>query len=139
MWRTDKEGSVVSDLQLSTMDELEDHISDMPEEDMKDLKVDIHNFLDFWPHSSKPHTVDGISHILGVVRDLPSGLILLMVKNYNECDITLDVFYHQINCNGFMISDQRGLQAVGVGLFPNLCLVNHDCWPNCTVILNNGK
>lgn len=72
MWRTDKEGSVVSDLQLSTMDELEDHISDMPEEDMKDLKVDIHNFLDFWPRSSKPHTVDGISHILGVVRDLPS-------------------------------------------------------------------
>ncbi|XP_057213658.1 histone-lysine N-methyltransferase SMYD1b isoform X2 [Triplophysa rosa] len=110
MWRTDKEGSVVSDLQLSTMDELEDHISDMPEEDMKDLKVDIHNFLDFWPRSSKPHTVDSISHILGV-----------------------------INCNGFMMSDQRGLQAVGVGLFPNLCLINHDCWPNCTVILNNGK
>ncbi|XP_056628730.1 histone-lysine N-methyltransferase SMYD1b isoform X2 [Triplophysa dalaica] len=110
MWRTDKEGSVVSDLQLSTMDELEDHISDMSEEDMKDLKVDIHNFLDFWPRSSKPHTVHSISHVLGV-----------------------------INCNGFMMSDQRGLQAVGVGLFPNLCLINHDCWPNCTVILNNGK
>ncbi|XP_051508652.1 histone-lysine N-methyltransferase SMYD1b isoform X2 [Myxocyprinus asiaticus] len=110
MWRIDKEGSVVSDMQLVTLDELEDHVCDMSEEDLRDFKVDIHNFLDFWPRSSKPHTVDSISHILGV-----------------------------INCNGFMVSDQRGLQAVGVGLFPNLCLVNHECWPNCTVILNNGK
>ncbi|KTF73078.1 hypothetical protein cypCar_00046027 [Cyprinus carpio] len=110
LWRLDKDGSVVSDTQLTGLDELEDHIYDISEDDLKDFKVDIHNFLDFWPRSSKPHTVDNVSHILGV-----------------------------INCNGFMVSDQRGLQAVGVGLFPNLCLVNHDCWPNCTVILNNGK
>lgn len=110
MWRTDKHGSIVSDLQLSSLDDLEDHLNDIPEEDHKDFKVDIHNFLDYWPRSSKPHTVDSVSHVLGV-----------------------------INCNGFMVSDQRGLQAVGVGLFPNLCLVNHDCWPNCTIILNNGK
>ncbi|MEQ2168015.1 hypothetical protein GOODEAATRI_010009 [Goodea atripinnis] len=24
-------------------------------------------------------------------------------------------------------------------LFPNLSLINHDCWPNCTVALNHGK
>ncbi|XP_065104155.1 histone-lysine N-methyltransferase SMYD1b isoform X1 [Paramisgurnus dabryanus] len=110
MWRTDKHGSIVSDLQLSSLDDLEDHLNDIPEEDHKDFKVDIHNFLDYWPRSSKPHTVDSVSHVLGV-----------------------------INCNGFMVSDQRGLQAVGVGLFPNLCLVNHDCWPNCTIVLNNGN
>ncbi|KAG7271679.1 hypothetical protein CRUP_025540 [Coryphaenoides rupestris] len=110
MWRLDKAGGVVSDTQLTTVDELENHVPDMPEDDLKDLKVDIHNFLDFWPRYSKQHTVDDISHIFGVV-----------------------------NCNGFTVSDQKGLQAVGVGLFPNLCLVNHDCWPNCTVVLNHGK
>lgn len=109
-WRMDKEGGIASDLQLTSIDDLEDHVSDMPEEDLKQLKIDIHNFLDYWPRNSKPHNVDSISHILGV-----------------------------INCNGFTVSDQRGLQAVGVGVFPNLCLVNHNCWPNCTVILNHGN
>lgn len=28
---------------------------------------------------------------------------------------------------------------MGLGLFPNLALVNHDCWPNCTVALNHGN
>ncbi|XP_056137976.1 histone-lysine N-methyltransferase SMYD1b isoform X1 [Lampris incognitus] len=110
MWRLDKDGSVVSDMQLTTIDELEDHIGDMAEDELKELKVDVHNFLDYWPRNSKQHVVDDISHIFGV-----------------------------INCNGFTVSDQRGLQAVGVGIFPNLCLVNHDCWPNCTVILNHGN
>ncbi|XP_053092029.1 histone-lysine N-methyltransferase Smyd1-like [Pangasianodon hypophthalmus] len=110
MWRLDKDGDVISELQLTKLNDLEDHISDLPEMDMKELKVDIHNFLDYWPRTNKQHTVDSISHIFGL-----------------------------INCNGFMVSDHKGLQAVGVGLFPNLCLVNHDCWPNCTVILNNGN
>lgn len=68
MWRLDKEGSTVTDMQLTTLDELEDHIADMPEDDLKELKVDIHNFLDYWPHNSKQHTIDDISHIFGVVR-----------------------------------------------------------------------
>ncbi|XP_019744942.1 histone-lysine N-methyltransferase SMYD1b isoform X1 [Hippocampus comes] len=110
MWRLDKDGGVVSDTQLTTLDQLEDHIEDMAEDELKEFKVDIHNFLDYWPRNSKQHTSDVISHIFGL-----------------------------INCNGFTVSDQRGLQAVGVGLFPNLCLVNHDCWPNCTVILNHGN
>ncbi|XP_077417901.1 histone-lysine N-methyltransferase SMYD1b isoform X1 [Vanacampus margaritifer] len=110
MWRLDKDGGVVSDTQLTTLDQMEDHIEDMPEDELKEFKVDIHNFLDYWPRNSKQHTSDVISHIFGL-----------------------------INCNGFTVSDQRGLQAVGVGLFPNLCLVNHDCWPNCTVILNHGN
>lgn len=109
-WRLDKEGPLVSDTQITTVDELENHVPDMPEEEHKELRVDIHNFLDFWPRNSKQHNSEEVSHLLGVV-----------------------------NCNGFSVSDQRGLNAVGVGLFPNLCLINHDCWPNCTVVLNHGK
>lgn len=58
----------MSDMQLTTLDELEDHISDMQEDELKDFKVDIHNFLDYWPRNSKQHTIDVISHIFGVVR-----------------------------------------------------------------------
>ncbi|KAJ8287223.1 hypothetical protein GJAV_G00049060 [Gymnothorax javanicus] len=106
----ERDGGVASESQLTTLEDLEDHVADMPEDDLKELKIDVHNFLDYWPRRSHQYTVADISHIFGV-----------------------------INCNGFTLSDQRGLQAVGVGIFPNLCLVNHDCWPNCTVILNHGK
>ncbi|RXM91181.1 Histone-lysine N-methyltransferase Smyd1 [Acipenser ruthenus] len=110
LWRIEKEGSALSEGRLTSLDDLENHLDDLGEDDMKELKVDVHNFLDFWPSNSRMFGVQYISHIFGL-----------------------------INCNGFTLSDQRGLQAVGVGIFPNLCLVNHNCWPNCTVILNNGK
>lgn len=74
MWRLDKEGSVVSDMQLTTLDELEDHIADMQEDELKELKVDIHNFLDYWPRTSKQHTIDDISHLFGVVRSFVLSL-----------------------------------------------------------------
>ncbi|KAK6492362.1 histone-lysine N-methyltransferase Smyd1-like isoform X1 [Huso huso] len=110
LWRIEKEGSALSEGRLTSLDDLENHLDDLGEDDMKELKVDVHNFLDFWPSNSRMFGVQYISHIFGL-----------------------------INCNGFTLSDQRGLQAVGVGIFPNLCLVNHNCWPNCTVILNNGN
>ncbi len=75
MWRMDKQGSVVSDTQLISLEELEDHIYDISEDDLKDFKVDIHNFLDYWPRSSKPRTVDNVSHVLGVVRALTVHII----------------------------------------------------------------
>nr|XP_046231367.1 histone-lysine N-methyltransferase Smyd1-like [Scatophagus argus] len=110
MWRIHKDTGVVSDSQLVSVDQLVDHVADLPEEDLKQLKADVHSFQGYWSYGRKKHSVDDISHIFGIIK-----------------------------CNGFTLSDQRGLQAVGVGLFPNLCLVNHDCWPNCTVILNHGN
>ncbi|XP_031143150.1 histone-lysine N-methyltransferase SMYD1a [Sander lucioperca] len=110
LWRIYKDTGIVSDSQLISVDQLQDHVADLPEEDLKQLKTDVHTFLEYWSCGRQQHSADYISHIFGIIK-----------------------------CNGFTLSDQRGLQAVGVGLFPNLCLVNHDCWPNCTVILNHGN
>ncbi|KAG7240901.1 hypothetical protein INR49_023475, partial [Caranx melampygus] len=110
LWRIHKATGIVSDSQLISVDQLEDHVSDLSEEELKKLQSDVHKFQEYWSYGRKQHSVEYISHIFGIIK-----------------------------CNGFTLSDQRGLQAVGVGLFPNLCLVNHDCWPNCTVILNHGN
>uniref|UniRef100_A0A7N6B9N6 [histone H3]-lysine(4) N-trimethyltransferase n=1 Tax=Anabas testudineus TaxID=64144 RepID=A0A7N6B9N6_ANATE len=107
LWRIHKDTGIVSDSQLISVDQLEDHVADLSEEDLKQLKTDVHSFLEYWSYGRKQHSVDYISKIFGIC----------------------------LNCN----SDQRGLQAVGVGLFSNLGLVNHDCSPNCTVILNHGN
>ncbi|KAM3600542.1 uncharacterized protein V6R79_024945 [Siganus canaliculatus] len=110
LWRIHKDTGIVSDSQLVSVDQLQDHVADLLEEDMKQLKKDVQDFLGYWSYGRKQHSVDDVSHIFGIIK-----------------------------CNGFTLSDQRGLQAVGVGLFPNLCMANHDCWPNCTVILNHGN
>ncbi|XP_028273485.1 histone-lysine N-methyltransferase SMYD1a [Parambassis ranga] len=110
LWRMHKITGVATDSQLISVEQLEDHVADMPQEDLKQLETDVQTFMKYWSYGRKQHSVEFISHIFGIIK-----------------------------CNGFTMSDQRGLQAVGVGLFPNLCLVNHDCWPNCTVILNHGS
>ncbi|KAM4527422.1 histone-lysine N-methyltransferase SMYD1a [Odontesthes bonariensis] len=110
LWRIHKDKGLASDSQLIPVDQLQDHVDDLAEEDLKRLKSDVHTFLEYWSYGRKQHSAEYLSHIFSIIK-----------------------------CNGFTLSDQRGLQAVGVGLFPNLCLVNHDCWPNCTVILNHGN
>ncbi|XP_072310202.1 histone-lysine N-methyltransferase SMYD1a [Eucyclogobius newberryi] len=110
MWRIHKDTGIATDTQLLAVDKLENHVADLGEEDLKQLKTNVSSFFNYWSYGSKQHSADYISQIFSIVK-----------------------------CNGNKLSDQRGLQTVGVGLFPNLCLVNHDCWPNCTVILNNGN
>ncbi|XP_043551254.1 histone-lysine N-methyltransferase Smyd1-like isoform X2 [Chiloscyllium plagiosum] len=110
LWRVAREGDNVSEDCLSSLADLQDHVDDLSEEEKSQLMSDVEVLHKYWRSNDQRFDSQSISHIFGM-----------------------------INCNGFTISDQRGLQAVGVGLFPNLCLVNHDCWPNCTVILNNGK
>ncbi|KAM4053433.1 histone-lysine N-methyltransferase SMYD1 isoform 2-T2 [Anomaloglossus baeobatrachus] len=110
MWRIEREGGGLTEGCLVSVDDLQNHIDDFDSEEKNGLMEDVQTFLDYWPNQDKQYSMQYVSHIFGV-----------------------------ISCNGFTLSDQRGLQAVGVGIFPNLCLVNHNCWPNCTVIFNNGK
>uniref|UniRef100_A0A8D0THJ6 [histone H3]-lysine(4) N-trimethyltransferase n=1 Tax=Sus scrofa TaxID=9823 RepID=A0A8D0THJ6_PIG len=110
MWRVEREGTGLTEGCLVSVDDLQNHVEHFGEEEQKELRMDVDTFLQYWPPQSQQFSMQYISHIFGV-----------------------------INCNGFTLSDQRGLQAVGVGIFPNLGLVNHNCWPNCTVIFNNGN
>ncbi|XP_061593454.1 histone-lysine N-methyltransferase Smyd1-like [Cololabis saira] len=110
LWRIHKDKGLASDSQLVPVDQLDEHVQHLPEDQHKQLQADVHSLQKYWSYGSQQHSEDFISHIFGIIK-----------------------------CNGFTLSDQRGLQAVGMGLFPNLCLVNHDCWPNCTATLNHGN
>lgn len=110
MWRIHKEGGVAWDGQLLSVEELQDHVDDLPEEELQHVHADVHTLQRYWSCGRSQPSREDITHVLGM-----------------------------ISANGFTLSEQTGLQAVGVGLFPNLGLVNHDCWPNCSVVLNHGS
>ncbi|KAM4603043.1 histone-lysine N-methyltransferase SMYD3 [Polymixia lowei] len=44
----------------------------------------------------------------------------------------------KVACNCFTISDGE-LQEIGVGLYPSLSLLNHDCRPNCVMVFEGTK
>uniref|UniRef100_A0A8C5BY38 SET domain-containing protein n=1 Tax=Gadus morhua TaxID=8049 RepID=A0A8C5BY38_GADMO len=44
----------------------------------------------------------------------------------------------KVACNCFTISDEE-LKEVGVGLYPSLSLLNHDCRPNCVVVFEGSR
>ncbi|XP_012717441.1 histone-lysine N-methyltransferase SMYD1 [Fundulus heteroclitus] len=110
LWRRNKDQGLASDSQLVPVDQLQDHLEALPEDELKKLELDVQSFLRYWSCGTKQHPAEYIRHIFGLIKS-----------------------------NGLTLPDQRGLQSVGLGLFPNLSLVNHDCWPNCTVTLNHGN
>ncbi|KAG1973171.1 histone-lysine N-methyltransferase SMYD3 [Pimephales promelas] len=59
------------------------------------------------------------------LSELPSGLdpISLLAR---------------VTCNCFSISDGE-LQDLGVGLYPSMSLLNHDCRPNCVMIFEGKR
>lgn len=49
------------------VDQLEDHVDNLPEEQLKQLQADVHAFQQYWSYGSKQHSADYISHIFGIV------------------------------------------------------------------------
>lgn len=67
LWRIHKDTGIASDSQLISVDQLEDHVADLSEDDLKKFKTDVHTFQGYWSYGRKQHTVDYISHIFGIV------------------------------------------------------------------------
>ncbi|NXG65258.1 SMYD1 methyltransferase, partial [Hemiprocne comata] len=71
MWKIEREGSGLAEGCLVSIDDLQNHVDSFDEEEKKELRVDVENFLEFWPPQSQQFGVQYISHIFGVVR--PGG------------------------------------------------------------------
>nr|XP_015798838.2 histone-lysine N-methyltransferase Smyd1 [Nothobranchius furzeri] len=110
LWRRRKDQGLASDNQLVAVDFLEHHLDLLPEGELKKVHEDVVSLLKFWSGTTQQNSTEFLSHILGLIRN-----------------------------NSFPLKDQRGLQDVGLGIFPSLGLVNHDCWPSCTVTFNHGN
>ncbi|XP_062379810.1 histone-lysine N-methyltransferase SMYD3 [Sardina pilchardus] len=99
--------------ELYTLQEHQSHLTDMPEEKQMGL------------------------------MQLCSALQLFIQANDQSADpfpapdLDLLNLLGQVTCNCFTISDGE-LQEVGVGLYPSMSLLNHDCQPNC-VMMFEGK
>lgn len=59
---------MASDSQLVSVEELEDHLSDLPEDHLKCLDTDVQAFLEYWSYGRAEHSSDEIAHIFGIVR-----------------------------------------------------------------------
>lgn len=67
LWRMHKSTGVASDSQLIPVEQLEEHVADLPEDEHKKLEVDVNTFLEYWSSGRKKHSADFVSHIFGIV------------------------------------------------------------------------
>ncbi|KAG7384361.1 SET and MYND domain-containing protein 3 [Phytophthora pseudosyringae] len=80
-------------------------------------------------------------------RDM-TQLVLLLLTRYtgdkkeqmpsfealrNELEPEILKLFGRVNCNAFSLANDVTNEAVGIGLFPDGALFNHDCDPNCVV------
>ncbi|KAI5610902.1 histone-lysine N-methyltransferase SMYD3, partial [Silurus asotus] len=87
------------------------------------------------------------SHLEEMSEEKREGLVQLcsMLKLYLNSDVSqlpsgLDPtsLLARVMCNCFSVSDGE-LQDVGLGLYPSMSLLNHDCRPNCVMMFIRKK
>lgn len=67
LWRIHKDTGIVTDTQLASVEQLEDHVADLPEDKLKELNIDVHNFQNYWSNGCKQYSTADIKHIFGIV------------------------------------------------------------------------
>ncbi|XP_077480049.1 histone-lysine N-methyltransferase SMYD3 [Stigmatopora argus] len=104
--------------ELYTLDQHESHLSSM----------------------SEPKT-QGLSQLASMLemylQEVPELALEMTSAFPKSCRRPLDLIA-KVTCNCFTISDGE-LQEIGVGLYPSLSLLNHDCRPNCVTVFEGTK
>jgi len=86
--------------------EMEDHIDKRDAEARVTIDENVMNFGDYYGYENLP----------------------------DDDDATLNHLFGLLECNGFSITDSRGITMVGVGVYPSISLLNHSMDPNCVAI-----
>uniref|UniRef100_A0A3Q3MRX9 [histone H3]-lysine(4) N-trimethyltransferase n=1 Tax=Mastacembelus armatus TaxID=205130 RepID=A0A3Q3MRX9_9TELE len=101
--------------ELYTLEEHESHLSSMSEQKKQGLSQ-LASMLELYLKQETPY----------LVQEMPPS-----------CREPLSLIA-KVTCNCFTISDEE-LQEIGVGLYPSLSLLNHDCRPNCVMVFEGPK
>ncbi|XP_038557424.1 histone-lysine N-methyltransferase SMYD3 [Micropterus salmoides] len=105
--------------ELYTLEEHESHLSSMSEQKKQGLSQ-LASMLELYLQQEVPDLAQEMTSALPPSCQEPLSLIA------------------KVTCNCFTISDGE-LQEIGVGLYPSLSLLNHDCRPNCVMVFEGTK
>ncbi|XP_056112125.1 histone-lysine N-methyltransferase SMYD3 [Rhinichthys klamathensis goyatoka] len=79
---------------------------------------------------------EGLGHLCTTLQ------VYLGEENFNLSELPSGLdpisLLARVTCNCFSISDGE-LQDLGVGLYPSMSLLNHDCHPNCVMIFEGKR
>uniref|UniRef100_UPI0037E8168A histone-lysine N-methyltransferase SMYD3 n=1 Tax=Semicossyphus pulcher TaxID=241346 RepID=UPI0037E8168A len=105
--------------ELYPLEEHESHLSSMSEQKKQGLSQ-LASMLELYLLQEAPHLAQEMTSALPTSCQEPLSLIA------------------KVTCNCFTISDGE-LQEIGVGLYPSLSLLNHDCRPNCVMVFEGTR